>query len=928
MAVQDWDFFISYSHRDIAYARRLHRALSARGVRVWWDERLTVGRPFGLEIQQALDKSKRVLVLWSKNSVTSEWVQQEASHARALNRVRPYRIDDCTVPVGFNALHTGALGNPDKASETILQDAGAQLVPGSRSVTIRDAQTYLEKLPATAAENLFGRERELDLLFNAWDAGKSGVVVLQAMGGQGKTALMRHWVQTMMECSWRGASRIYVESFYSQGTDEKRGGSADAFFTHALDWFGYSGPKLTSRSAEGEELAKLLQRERTLLVLDGLEPLQYPAQRSGMAGELKDPGLKALILQLAHQTQCMCVITTRFPLPELKSMRPPTVIVEPLSPLSEEAGARLLRSLKIRGGDGELRAAVRDLDGHALAVSLLGRYLADFSDCDIAQRSSLPAMVEHAGDRSMRRVMRRYEVAYEERIREQGKKPGASASARQLELLRIMGLFDRPAERQAITAIFSKPAIPGMTDAGAGMSDDQLNFAITQLRQNGLLFPPTPGQPNQLDAHPLIREYFADRLKTVPRAGPAEANRRLFSYFLSQARATKADNTIDALEPYLAAITHACGAGLYAEGFNIFVEHVSRGTERFASKALGAHGSIVATLVHFFEDPWKAVVPKLELAHQVRVASTVGFALRSLGRLPDAAEAFQTAAHLEAKVPGAKRYISLRHLSDTWLALGEISKAVAAGEEAVRLCGSGEPFQKALCLVILARGLHLSGERERALRAFLEAEKLFAGEQASRSMLHGWQGYFLTDLLLEMGQEAEARRRTPTQSSNVLGVKRLDAALDHLAVGIIRLQDQKYAEAETEIDQAVHGIGDAGEMFHLPAGLLARATLLRVSGRLEEARNVLAQVQDICDASKLRLVRVDHDIEQMRLDIMGLKTSRPRGFLTGPRRSAWKKERQKVLTTLAALRTEVEQTGYKRRASAVEQLTEEAATLG
>lgn len=139
---------------------------------------------------------------------------------------------------------------------------------------------------------------------------------------------------------------------------------------------------------------------------------------------------------------------------------------------------------------------------------------------------------------------------------------------------------------------------------------------------------------------------------------------------------------------------------------------------------------------------------------------------------------------------------------------------------------------------------------------------------------------------LEMGQEAEARRRTPTQTSNVLGVKRLDAALDHLAVGIICLQDQKYAEAATEIDQAVHGIGDAGEMFHLPAGLLARATLLRVSGRLDEARKVLAQVQDICDGSKLRLVRVDHDIEQMQLDIMGLRTSRPRGFLTGPRLAA------------------------------------------
>lgn len=927
MAVQQWDFFISYSHRDLGYAKRLQRALAAQGVRVWRDERLTVGQPFGTEIQQALENSKRVIVLWSKNSVASGWVQKEANHARSLNRILPYRIDECAIPLALSDLHAGRLGNPDRDAAIILQDVGAQSIPGSKSLTIRDAQTYLEKLPATAAENLFGRDHEMRLLSDAWNSGSTGVVVLQAMGGQGKTALMRHWVQSMMETSWRGASRVYVESFYSQGTDEKRGGSADAFFRHALKWFGYNGPKLTSRSAEGEELAKLVQRERTLLVLDGLEPLQYPAQRAGMAGELKDPGLKALLLQLAHQKQCMCVITTRFKIPELKSTQPPTVLIERLSPLSQEAGAKLLRSLRVHGADQQLRKAVDELNGHALAVSLLGRYLYDFADGDIERRGTLPGVPEHSGDRSMQRVMRRYEVAYEERIREQAKRPEATASARQLELLRVMGLFDRPAERQAIMAIFAKPAIPGVTDAGAGMRDDQFKFAITQLRENGLIFPPTPGQPDVLDAHPLIREYFAERLRALPATGPAEAHRRLYAYCLAQAQGAPRENTIEAIEPYLAAITHACGAGLFLEAFTLFVDHVSRGAERFASRTLGAHGSIVATLVHFFDDPWKSLTPRLGLAEQIRVASSAGFALRSLGRLTDAAEAFETAARLEAKVAHAKRYISLRHLSDAWLSLGEIHKALAAGEEAVALCDNGEPFQKALCLVLLARALHQSGNLDRALAAFLDAERHFASAQTSRTMLEGWQGYFLIDLLLELGQDAEARRRVSAQKPDSGGARRLDAALDHLSSGMVLLRERSYGPASIEIDRAVHGIGDAGEVFHLPAALMTRAALLRELGRIADARQTLTHVLDICDASKLRLTKVDHDLENAELDILGLLDGKPTGLFRGDKLKAWKTERQRIADNIEAIRTEIAQIGYARRSAAVNKLWQQVDAL-
>ena len=105
---------------------------------------------------------------------------------------------------------------------------------------------------------------------------------------------------------WRGAEAVFVWSFYSQGTDDKRQASADDFFKTALAWFGHTGDAQLSPHDKGVRLAELIAAKRALVILDGLEPLQYgPSRRSGGSGDagltggLKDHGLRALLRQLA-----------------------------------------------------------------------------------------------------------------------------------------------------------------------------------------------------------------------------------------------------------------------------------------------------------------------------------------------------------------------------------------------------------------------------------------------------------------------------------------------------------------------------------------------------------------------------------------------------------------------------------------------------
>ena len=92
--------FISHSSKDQAFAKRLHADLQDNGVRCWFaPEDMKIGD----KIRQAIDRSIRVhdklLLVLSKHSITSEWVEKEVETAFEEERKRkktvlfPVRID-------------------------------------------------------------------------------------------------------------------------------------------------------------------------------------------------------------------------------------------------------------------------------------------------------------------------------------------------------------------------------------------------------------------------------------------------------------------------------------------------------------------------------------------------------------------------------------------------------------------------------------------------------------------------------------------------------------------------------------------------------------------------------------------------------------------------------------------------------------------
>ena len=95
------DIFISYAREDAGVAERLATALQQAGYSSWWDRKLTSGSRYLKETEAELKAARVVLVVWSKDSIQSHWVADEAAVGRDENRLAAVTFDGSMPPLGF-----------------------------------------------------------------------------------------------------------------------------------------------------------------------------------------------------------------------------------------------------------------------------------------------------------------------------------------------------------------------------------------------------------------------------------------------------------------------------------------------------------------------------------------------------------------------------------------------------------------------------------------------------------------------------------------------------------------------------------------------------------------------------------------------------------------------------------------------------------
>src|SRR5262249_17830386 len=101
----------------------------------------------------------------------------------------------------------------------------------------------------------------------------------------------------------------------------------------------------------------------------------------------------------------------------------------------------------------------------------------------------------------------------------------------ELSVLRMLGLFDRPADEQALAALLKSPVIPGLTESLTDLHPTAWRTIVAKLRRARLLAGEDPHNPSQLDGHPLVREFFGEQLRSQRTEAWKECNRRLYHYY-------------------------------------------------------------------------------------------------------------------------------------------------------------------------------------------------------------------------------------------------------------------------------------------------------------------------------------------------------------------------------------------------------------
>jgi tetratricopeptide (TPR) repeat protein len=653
-------------------------------------------------------------------------------------------------------------------ASAILERAGAKDRPGGLSY-----RAFTSKLPAVNPL-LIGRDEQIALLDRAWADPAANLVQVIAAGGTGKTALVDKWFRRHL-----GEATIFGWSFYSQGSSADRQTSSDPFFADLIKWFHIDVAPTDSVYIKAEAVARRLREECVLLLLDGVEPLQ------DASGSVRDAGLKALLQELATGHRGLVVCTTRV------RMDIPEAIPLDLDNLTPEQGAEYLCSLKVQGTDEELRQASQECWNHALALTLLGTYLVDFCGADVRRRVDIDGImvedVQHGAH--ARRVIAAYERVF--------------AGMPELDILRALGYFDRPAESAALRLVRPK------------IDYRRYQAALKRLYGARLILTRDPAQP--IDCHPLVREYFA--------AGATqEGHASLYGHYAKEA--PQRPDTLEEMTPLFYAVYHGCQAGRHEDcRRDVYRDRIFRGNEFYLTRKLGAFGTDLSLLANFFETPWVQPVAALSAADQSWVIARAGFILRALGRLTDAVEPMQASAEAAVRLEDWQNVaIYYGNLSELHLTLGNLADAVATARQAVDFADrSGDRHLRLAQLTTLADALHQSGDPAEAMRLFAEAERIQAEGQPGYPILYSAEGYQYCDLLLGQVQNVEVLRRasqTVDWASKHGGL--LSIGLDHLSLGRAHLAGS--AEAMHHLDLAVDLLRRAGTLHELPRALLARGT--------------------------------------------------------------------------------------------------------
>jgi TIR domain len=121
------DIFLSYAREDQGRIEELVSALEQQGWSVFWDRRIPSGQTWRSYIGKSLDNARCVIVAWSRHSVNSTWVTEEADDGKRRGVLVPVLLDPVEQPRGFREIQAADLtdwqpGRPSLRFDELIKD--------------------------------------------------------------------------------------------------------------------------------------------------------------------------------------------------------------------------------------------------------------------------------------------------------------------------------------------------------------------------------------------------------------------------------------------------------------------------------------------------------------------------------------------------------------------------------------------------------------------------------------------------------------------------------------------------------------------------------------------------------------------------------------------------------------------------------------
>ncbi len=644
----------------------------------------------------------------------------------------------------------------------------------------------------------FGRAAELALLDGALAGGEPSLVALVGPGGQGKTAIVQHWLEGVLAQAG-GLDGLFLWSFY-------RGKDADLCLRELYGYaIGQERAPEVSASYCVDGVLPVLRRERWALVFDGAEVAQY--EGGAWAGRFVHPELGRLLEELASSPlPGVVVLTTRFDLPTLQ--RRPHARLVSLTALDGASARGLLGSLGVYGSEEELARVAMAGGHHAKAVELLGTLLVRYHDGRADRLAELPAPPPVAGGSDEERCVARPLFAYQQAL-----------PAEEQDVLALATAFrDPPTPGRLLDYLASEPVRALLHDTWGRKyrpflerEEGWLAGRVEELIALRLLERVGRGAGAQvIDAHPLVRRAFEDVLG----AGGQRESALARAGFLRGRPDRRRPETLEEAREQVELFHASCEAGLWNEADAAFTA-LEGPKHRFLAPALERD-----LLLRFFPTgDWRR--PPL---------------WRGFGRWRSLAICFEMLGQFDDAL-GAYRPADLALRGDALIALGRLGPLLQEG-------AAPAPWQ-ALWQAYRAHALCLAGRAESALTVVRSLVPVDVYE---------WLHVF--ECLLRLRQlSALDLRSVLFRPPDAAGHRWADLSRRRMRADYLRLTSEEDVGPEYELLLAEYD--RAGLPYERALTRLSYGAWLRKRNALAEATAVNEQLLSLAQQYGLRIVEAD-----------------------------------------------------------------------